>query len=354
MVERMMSVVGGIASGKTPLPRSRGKKTKPEDPEPASPLQRLVMTMREANAPTSVCSRVLNVSESTVRRHARPKPPTATKPRPPDEARCKRVRDIVRATHGLAGARSLGKMCGLPRRNCAAIKRHELREMELERKAQCARVTIAAPGIVRGFDAMHVHSRDCKAYWLVAADGAVPFRTSITTVATYDVEHVIAALKSDFDSHGPPIVVRLDRIACQRTPEVEEFLAHHDVLALHGPPRHPYFYGQLERQNREHRAWYDLLRESLSMYELARAAEDMRRALNGLWSRPTLDGCTAEQAWLQRKPLEVNRRELLADVNRRTSGLVTSGLDLLRAQRIAIESALKERGLLTINHGGWC
>jgi hypothetical protein len=32
MIERMMSVMGGIASGRTPLPRSRSKKTKPEDP----------------------------------------------------------------------------------------------------------------------------------------------------------------------------------------------------------------------------------------------------------------------------------------------------------------------------------
>ena len=31
-IERMLSVVGGIASGKTSLPRSRSKKTKPEDP----------------------------------------------------------------------------------------------------------------------------------------------------------------------------------------------------------------------------------------------------------------------------------------------------------------------------------
>ncbi len=32
MIQRMISVVGGIASGRTPLPRSRAKKTKPEDP----------------------------------------------------------------------------------------------------------------------------------------------------------------------------------------------------------------------------------------------------------------------------------------------------------------------------------
>jgi hypothetical protein len=32
MLDRTMSVVGGIASGRTPLPRSRSKKTKPEGP----------------------------------------------------------------------------------------------------------------------------------------------------------------------------------------------------------------------------------------------------------------------------------------------------------------------------------
>lgn len=59
----------------------------------------------------------------------------------------------------------------------------------------------------------------------------------------------------------------------------------------------------------------------------------MRQALNALWSRPTLDGCTAEQAWAQRKPLDIDRPGLIADVDKRTSGLVTSGVERLRAQR---------------------
>ena len=172
-----------------------------------------------------------------------------------DTAACQRVRTIVRATHGLVGAQSLGKQCGLPRRTAAVIKRRELREMEIERKARCATVTIMAPGIVRGFDAMHLSCTEGKVYWLVAADAAVPYRTSIATVADYDADHVIAALRADFELHGPPIVLRLDRIACQRTPDVHRLLTEYEVLPLHGPPRHPYYYGQLERQNREHRAW---------------------------------------------------------------------------------------------------
>jgi hypothetical protein len=206
---------------------------------------------------------------------------------------------------------------------------------------------------MRGFDAMHVTSTEGKAYWLVAADAAVPYRTSITTVAAYDARNVIAALVADFEEHGPPLVLRLDRIACQRTAEVEDLLARFQVLALHGPPRHPYYYGQLERQNREHRSWYSFL-EKLRLDELAASAEEMRTSLNALWPRPTLGGWTAEQAWQSRKPLDVSRRELITEVEHCTSLHVTRGVERLHARRIAIESALTRRGLLTINHGGWC
>ena len=130
-------------------------------------------------------------------------------------------------------------------------------------------------------------------------------------------------------------------------------LTRYQVLALYGPPRHPYYYGQLERQNREHRAWHALL-GPVTLGELAAAAEAMRTSLNALWPRPTLNGWTAEQAWRARKPLDVDRQELISDVERCASGLITSGDDPLNARRIAIESALKERGLLTINQGGWC
>lgn len=109
----------------------------------------------------------------------------------------------------------------------------------------------------------------------------------------YDHASVIAALTADFEKHGPPLVARLDRAACQRTPDVIALLGESEVLMLHGPPRHPQYYGQLERQNREHRAW---LRQvgTLTHEELPRSAARMRTALNALWPRPTLDWCTAE------------------------------------------------------------
>jgi transposase InsO family protein len=352
-IERMLTVVGEYASGKAKLPRSRAKKTKSEDPEPAPIRKQAVRAMREHGAPTKLCVAALGVSPSTVRRCATIPARTPKPAKCIDPARRQHVRSIVRDTHGLVGAENLGRMAGLPRRICAEIKRSELRELEIERKARCASVSIATPGIVRGFDAMHVESIEGKAYWLVAADAAVPFRTSITTVNSYDADHVIAALVADFETHGAPLVLRLDRISCQRTPELEAALTRYQVLALHGPPRHPYYYGQLERQNREHRAWYALL-GLVPLPELADAAEAMRTSLNTLWPRPTLDGCTADHVWRTRKHLDVDREELIADVEHRASGLITSGLEALHARRIAIEFALKQRGLLTINQGGWC
>lgn len=351
MIERMMEVVGGIASGKVSLPRSRGKKKKAEDPEPAP--HPIVTTMREQRIPTKLCAHVLRVSSSTVRRMKQSPCTPADRTRHVDPSRCNEVRSIVRATHGLVGAANLARSTGVSRRRCAEIKRGELREMELERRTRCASVVLAAPNIVRGFDAMHVESLEGKAYWLVAADAAVPYRTSITTVTSYDSASVVRALCADFEAHGAPLVLRLDRIACQRTPDVVALLDSHLVLALHGPPRHPYYYGQLERQNREHRAWYRLL-PPVTLCALERAACDMRTSLNALWPRPTLNGCTAEHVWRQRRTVDVDRRELRDEVDRCTSGLMSVGTKPLTARRIAIESALTKRGLLTIHQGGWC
>lgn len=308
--------------------------------------------MREQGVPTSLSARALGVSCATVRRHAAgvPRGPRSSRAKVASEAERQRARTIVRETHGAVGADGLRRATGLSRRQCARIKRHELREMELERKARCAGVTIRVPGIVRGFDAMHVWAGDVRAYWLVAADASIPYRTSIRTVPTYDAEQVIAALIADFETHGRPLVLRLDRIACQRTPEVYAVLDHYEVLPLHGPPRYPRYYGQLERQNREHRAWLHYA-HTTSLADLAEAGARMRTALNTLWPRPSLDGWTPEQAWRARAEVDVDRQELRNDVERRTTHLIAGGFEPLRARRHATESALQERGLLIINRG---
>jgi transposase InsO family protein len=354
-MQRMMGALTSIISGPAPSPKSRkrSKKTSSsEDPEPATTIRQAVTAMREADVPRKLCASVLGVSLATVDRRAQPLPPQPQRStRVRDHHACQRVREIVRATHGLVGAASLGKQCAMPRRAAAVIKRYELRELERERKARCGTVCVAMPGIVRGFDAMHVMCDEGMQYWLVAADAAVPYRTSIVTVPAYDADHVIAALVADFERHGAPLVLRMDRIACQRTPEVHAILDRYQVLPLHGPPRHPYYYGQLERQNREHRAWQRVLGE-VNGTALRDAGEAMRTALNTLWARPTLDWCTAEAAWLQRPTVDIDRAELRQEVERRTAGLTRSGLELLAARRIATETALINRGLLTVNQGG--
>ena len=79
----------------------------------------------------------------------------------------------------------------------------------------------------------------------------------------------------------------------------------------------------------------------------------MRTALNALWARPTLNWWTAEQAWRSRPTLQVDRQTLRRDVDRHAAELVNNQhLEPLTARRRAIEAALIERNLLTINFGG--
>ena len=354
MVERLLELVGGIASGREPLGR-RSKKSSSktdDDPEPAEDAMTAVC---ESDAPAILRAKAIGASVSTVRRRHRRVPRRAARPSPtPDPRRAAAVRELVRGSHGLIGAASLAKTTGVSRRVAAGIKQRELVELEHERKARAAHVTITQPGVVRGFDAMHLACADGRPYWLVAADATVPYRTTIATVDAYDHENVIAALRADFDTHGPPLVLRLDRAACQRTPEVLALLRDYDVLPLHGPPRHPQYYGQLERQNREHRAWLRYVGH-VTRGELPAVADRMRTALNTLWARPTLGWWTAEQAWRTRPPITVDRRALRLDVEARTASLVARyHLERTVAQRRATESALETLGLLTIHHGGQC
>ena len=163
-----------------------------------------------------------------------------------------RVRDTVIALHGLAGAESLARSVdGVSRRRAAIIKRETLTAAERARKAACARVEISEPGVVRGFDAMYLE----QGFALNVADAAVPYRTSSNYAAAYDADHVAELLFADFQRHGAPLVLRDDRARCHTAPVVMSVVNHFGVALLQGPPYHAQYYGQHERQNREHRDW---------------------------------------------------------------------------------------------------
>lgn len=357
MVDRLLAVAGGVASGRTRL--RTPKKKSPTDPDegPTATALAEVRTMREQGLPITVCATAVGVSPSTLRRRLAGTRPRLRQRRRPDPERAAAARAIVRDTHGLPGATSLAKMTGLTRRQAAHIKRDECRRIERDRRDACRSVRVSTHGVIRGFDAMHLAAAPGRPVVLAACDAAVPFRTTLRLAAHYDSRSVADALASDFEKFGAPLVCRLDRAACQRTDEVLAVLREHGVLVLHGPPHYPRYYGQLERQNREHRAWLygiDLAAEG----DLVALLGAMRSALNRSWARRTLGWCTAEERWMARPALDVNRDELRASVEARHQRLLAHGVASSRdpdlAWRLAVEQTLTLEGLLEINHGVTC
>ncbi len=94
-------------------------------------------------------------------------------------------------------------------------------------------------------------------------------------------------LERDFAEHARRLVLRADRARCHTVPDVLEVLRRHDVLLLQGPPRHPGYYGQLEHQNREQRAWLAMAGR-LGAADIERLCDEMLLALNGAWPRRSL------------------------------------------------------------------
>jgi len=371
MIDRALGVLGQMLRGEIGISgRRRRKKAKSPTSggteEPGSPeaiaKARLeaAMTLRSLGAGAAVAALIVAADVSTVRRwwaRERAGRPLLERRGPAPEVRvvaaeaAERVEAVVRETHGLAGADALRHAVpGVSRRQAAEIKKRTCTSMEAERKAACGRVLVSTPGVVRGFDAMHIATTRGWWYALIAADAAVPYRTSAPVVLHYDGPAVAAALDEDFSRHGAPLVARLDRARAHGTSEVDEVMDAHGVLVLHGPPRHPRYYGQLERQNREHRAWLDAL-GVLEPDELAIACTRMIESLSSRWPRRTLGWCTAADAWNARPAVVDDRDALRQEVDDRAARLRRS-LDDVRgvpadlAERLAIEQALIERGYL--------
>src|SRR5438067_5079029 len=266
--ERMMTVVSGMLRGKIPTARevrAAGTKTKEgkDDDEERGAVLGSVLELRAMGVRAMLAASMCGVDSSTVRRWCRSVGAGSERPaRRPRKMIAPelvaRAQEHVRALGGLVGAESLRRsVAGLSRRQAGAIKQTTCTEMERERIARCTRVTVTAAGIVRGFDQHHVSTTEGLRTVLLCADAAVPFRTSAQLVDCYDDEAVARTLDADFEQHGAPLVLRMDRHRAHSAPKTAAVLRHHRVLVLHGPPHLPRFYGQLERQNREHRGRLD-------------------------------------------------------------------------------------------------
>lgn len=273
-------------------------------------------------------------------------------------AATQRVATLVRELHGLIGAESLRhSVAGISRRQAARIKGATLTAMERERKATLAHITITQPGVLRGMDAMQFPAADVARYALIAADGAVPYRTSLATGRHYDAHLVARALQADLERNGAPLVYRLDRALAHDAPAARAVLNAHQVLVLHGPPRYPCYYGQLERQNREHRAWLNAEPVPGRAPLESRLAEMLDR-VNRLWRRRTLGWMTAAEVWSARPPLRVDRHALREEVQDRALGIARKlsgrGQPADLAERLAIEQTLTRMGYLRQELGAWC
>jgi len=307
---------------------------------------------------------IAGVSASTVRRwRARARAcgalfTTRSRARPISHTAAASAEHLVRQLHGLIGAEAMRHSVeGLSRRAALAVKTQTLSAMERERKAALQRLTITQPGIVRGFDAMHFATTSGPLYALIGADGAIPYRTSLKTVTCYDARGVAGALAEDFERNGTPLVLRCDRAKVHATAAVRALLEAQGVLVLQGPPRYPRFYGQLERQNREHRGWMVALAPQRRA-DIESSLYEMVHCVNDLWRRRTLHWHTAAEAWSARPPLTVDRNAFREEVHERARKIAhelqrrSQPADL--AERLGIERTLERMGLLRQELGGWC
>ena len=362
--DRLLQAASGLLQGRI-RPARQSHKRRPvsrgdEDAEgePSQTLAR-VEQMRACGLPMAMAASIAGVHPSTLRRwrHAQPRTrPTRERPVTPHAAR--QVREQVEALHGLVGAESLRRSVPeVSRRQAARLKHETVTDMERRRKAASSHVHIAMPGVMRGMDAMHLRVRGGCRHTLIAADSAIPFRTSATVGERYDTDLVLEALEADIARHGAPLVYRLDRAKAHVCARVREFLDSHEILVLHGPPHLPRFYGQLERQNRDHRAWLDAI-EATAPEELPQRIHEMIDALNERWRIRSLAWRTPAEVWQARPTLCVDRAELALEVNERAARIARR-LQLRRkpadlALRLAIEQALESRGYLSQSGRGWC
>lgn len=361
--DELIMVAGELLHGQR-QPGQRARRTRksgePDDaePEPCQCILKRVDRMHELGQTWARAAWLAGVDPSTVRRWRKQSERCPRQRRCPPPALATRAARLVRDLHGLVGAAALShRIAGLSRRQAARIKCATLTLMERERQAALTRVSVAAAGLVRGLDAMHLSIKGSKCYALICADAAIPYRTSVVLGEHYDAALVAHTLECDIATHGAPLILRADRARAHDSPRVMQILAEHQVLTLHGPPRYPRFYGQLERQNREHRAWLAALADPAGA-PMQSLLERMIYCLNTLWPRRSLAWKTAAEAWKKRPDIPIDRQSFKEEVQSRARHLERS-IDLRAKpadliQRLAIEQTLQNLGYLHRQSGGWC
>ena len=335
------------------------KETSPND-DTEEDLRELEELRKTRHLPHIIAASLVGISTSTSRRWRSRKRAglpircvRTVNPRSVPPATVAAIDANVRSLHGLIGADALRIAHGVSRRQAADIKHSTLVAMERERVARAERVHITAPGVVRGMDGMYVMTLGGAQWLLLFGDACVAYRTSGHVTTHYDSDAVASAIDEDFRRNGAPLVLRMDRASAQRTPQVNDVLARHRVVVLHGPPRHPGFYGQQERQNRDHRAWLAAC-PTPAPSELPVLKEQMLVALNERWGQRRLGFRTPAQAWKDRLDVESVRDTFHSEVSQYQDAYRRRDVSDDLAQRLAIEKALTQHGWLRREAGGWC
>lgn len=96
----------------------------------------------------------------------------------------------------------------------------------------------------------------------------------------------------------------------------------------------------------------------LSHEDIGPCLEQMRRRVNDLWRRRSLQWHTATEAWSARPPIEIDRTALRQEVHDRATH-IARGIPPGRqprdlAERLAIIQTLEQMGYLRQEVGGWC
>jgi len=369
-IDRLMGVASGILRGQV---RTRSAKTKkkqdpggsnePEDPDGEARAKLAEATrLRRVGMSALLAAALVGVSASTLRRWQRrlaiaklarlrrgPRDRAAL-----SEEKAAELERLVREVRGLPGAESLARTIGCSRRQAAAVKTRVLTEMERERVESCARVVVSEAGVMRSMDQLYVPCDGEQQVALIASDASTRHRTSALWVPAYSAREVAKMLAADFAANGAPLVLRSDNASVHDAPEVHAVLDQHEVLMLHGPTYYPQYNGQLERQNREHRAWLHYV-DLHTVRELEAELARMIRVLNESWLRKSLGWRTTAMLWAARRPLHIDRIALRRDVDHRAARLREHhGVRPHLAARLAIEHALGDRGLLRRIARGWC